>query len=192
MSARIKLLKNILHNANICAKISTIIEAFEVFMKKIMILAACLLILSLTGCKLVDSVRDIFDGGITCGGPVQRGDSDYEGAIISYVDNDSRSVTVTIKNESLSTWQSGNMRSYSLETERDGVWYEVTPTGDLANTMELLIFAPGEEMTHTFDLYARYGELPEGHYRVVKSYWANKTAFKDATEFHLTCEFWVE
>ena len=163
-------------------------------MKKLIILAACLLILSLTGCELADGIKFPWgkDSEISASDPVDYTYTGYDGAIIAYVKSDAKSLTVTISNESDSTWQSGNMRSYSLEVLRDGVWYAVEPTGDLANTMELMIFAPGEKITHTFDLYARYGELPAGHYRVVKSYWANKTETKEAGEFYLACEFDVE
>jgi hypothetical protein len=84
------------------------------------------------------------------------------------------------------------MRDYSLEAEKNGEWYTVNQVGELANTMELMIFAPGETLTHTFEFKERYGNLPSGKYRVVKSFWANKTETADAHEFHLVCEFTVE
>ena len=84
------------------------------------------------------------------------------------------------------------MRDYRLETERGGEWYEVKQIGEFANTMELMIFTPGQILTHTFDLELRYGKLPAGSYRVVKSFWANATATEEAHEFYLICEFSVE
>ena len=84
------------------------------------------------------------------------------------------------------------MRDYRLEAEKDGEWYEVKQTGELANTMELMIVAPGESFEHTFLFANRYGKLPTGTYRVVKSFWANKTDTTDAHEFYLICEFDVK
>ena len=84
------------------------------------------------------------------------------------------------------------MRDYRLEAQNDGEWYEVLQTGEFANTMELMIFAPGESITHTFLFSERYGKLAEGRYRVVKFFWANKTETEDAHEFVLICEFDVK
>jgi hypothetical protein len=84
------------------------------------------------------------------------------------------------------------MRDYRLEIERDGEWYEVKQIGELANTMELMIFAPEQELTHTFEFAERYGKLATGRYRVVKSFWANATETSEAGEFYLVCEFTVE
>ena len=114
------------------------------------------------------------------------------GAIITLISADSTALTVKIENNTDSTWQSGNMKDYSLEVQKDGEWYTVNQIGEFANTMELMIFAPGESMTHTFRFSDRYGNLTPGKYRVVKSYWANKTDTADAHEFHLVCEFTVD
>ena len=111
---------------------------------------------------------------------------------MEYISNTSDTLTVKIENLTDSTWQSGNMRDYSLEAERDGEWYSVTQIGEFANTMELMLFAPGNELTHTFKFKDRYGKLPAGKYRVVKSFWANATETVEAGEFHLVCEFTVE
>jgi hypothetical protein len=84
------------------------------------------------------------------------------------------------------------MGDYRLEIERDGEWYEVKQIGELANTMELMIFSPEQSLTHTFNFSERYGRLTAGKYRVVKSFWANATEKADAHEFYLICEFTVE
>lgn len=108
------------------------------------------------------------------------------------IESSPTSLTVRIENNTDSTWQSGNMRDYRLEAERDGEWYEVKQIGELANTMELMIFAPGESLTHTFEFGERYGTLPQGKYRVVKSFWANATPSTEAHEFYFVCEFVVD
>ncbi|MBQ7343156.1 MAG: hypothetical protein IJW53_00155 [Clostridia bacterium] len=159
-------------------------------MKKIIIAAALLLLCaSLMSC---DMINKFFGDDIKLGDKSDNPKTEEQGAVITRVSSDSSSLTVKIENNTDSTWQSGNMRDYSLEAEKDGEWYTVTQIGELANTMELMIFAPGETLTHTFEFRERYGNLTPGKYRIVKSFWANKTATADAHEFHLVCEFTVE
>ena len=160
--------------------------------KTVLILAALFIILSsFTGC---DVVRTLIAKGL--GAKVtdepECEKTTYDGAIMEYVSSTSDTLTVRMENRTDSTWQSGNMRDYHLEAERDGKWYEVEQIGEFANTMELMIFAPGNEMTHTFSFSERYGKLLPGKYRVVKSFWANATDSTEAHEFHLVCEFTVE
>ena len=162
-------------------------------MRKIgLIIIAALLISSLVGCDMIKKTFDKFQNA-TIGGEVDSdGRESYDGASMTALSWDSESLTVKIYNGTESTWQSGNMKSYSLEAESDGVWREVTQIGEFANTMELMIFAPDEELTHTFSFSGRYGRLPAGKYRVVKSFWANATEASEAHEFYLSCEFTVE
>lgn len=164
-------------------------------MKKYLLIAVCLMLLLVTGCDMKKkiTVGDKADANMNPSAGLDEGiGSTYEGAVMTYVSSDSHSLTVTISNNTESTWQSGNMRDYELQVMKDGEWYKVEQIGEFANTMELLIFSPGESMTHTFAFDARYGELTEGSYRVIKAYWANRTENSDAREFHLWCEFEVE
>lgn len=161
-------------------------------MKKSLLLITALLIIvmSCSGCEAVKGFINKKFGatfGELAGNKTLR-----EGAKMEYISNTSDTLTVKIENLTDSTWQSGNMRDYSLEAERDGEWYSVTQIGEFANTMELMLFAPGNELTHTFKFKDRYGKLPAGKYRVVKSFWANATETFEAGEFHLVCEFTVE
>lgn len=160
--------------------------------KTLLMIAALLLIsVSLIGC---DAAKELFDknSGATLGEKSDGEKISYEDAKMTYVSSTSNSLTVEIKNNTASTWQSGNMKDYSLEAENDGEWYSVKQIGEYANTMELMIFAPGQKMTHTFNFADRYGKLAPGKYRVVKAYWANATETTEAGEFHLVCEFTVE
>lgn len=182
----------------ICVRIlTTKFVLFGEFMRKIILIAfVCMLIYSVTGC---DKLKNgIFGGGSDTNGapkaetPVPDTErSELEGAVMKYVANTEKSLTVEMSNGTDSVWQSGNMRDYSLECERDGVWYTVEPKGDFANTMELMLFGPGDTLTHTFEFGERYGTLPAGKYRVVKSWWANATDTREAGEFYLVCEFTV-
>ena len=159
-------------------------------MRKIIIIAALVLLCaSLASC---DMIKKIFPDDIKVGDKSETPKNEESEALVTLISFDSSSLTVKIENNTDSTWQSGNMRDYSLEVERDGEWYTVTQVGEFANTMELMIFAPGETLTHTFKFSERYGNLTEGKYRVVKSFWANKTETADAHEFYLICEFTVE
>ena len=125
----------------------------------------------------------------TVGDRAPDGREEYEGAVMQYVSSTDGSLTVLIENNTDSVWQSGNMRDYRLEVEKDGEWYTVEQIGELANTMELMIFAPGDALTHTFVFTERYGKLEAGKYRVAKSWWANASDTREAGEFYLYCEF---
>ncbi len=161
-------------------------------MRKLILIAALLIICSsLASCDMIDKIKP-GSSDSTLGDKTETSKIEENNALITLISQDSASITVKIENNTDSTWQSGNMRDYSLEAEKDGEWYEVKQIGEFANTMELMIFAPGESMTHTFVFNERYGNLTPGKYRVVKSYWANKTATSDAHEFHLVCEFTVD
>ena len=162
------------------------------FMRKIILIAAMLILCApLTSCDMINKIipgkTDATVGDKTEGAKIEE-----SGAVATLISADSKSATVKIENNTDSTWQSGNMRDYSLEVEKDGEWYQVKQIGEYANTMELMIFTPGESITHTFSFTERYGNLAPGKYRVVKAYWANKTETSDAHEFYLVCEFTVE
>ena len=160
-------------------------------MKKTVFIAAILVFsLLLAGCDMIDELK--VNGNAGLGEKVEdESMPTREGALIEAISSSETSLTVKIDNNTDSTWQSGNMRDYRLETERDGEWYEVKQIGEFANTMELMIFAPGKTLTHTFEFAERYGKLSEGNYRVVKSFWANATESTEAHEFYLVCEFTV-
>ena len=157
----------------------------------IFVVAALLLLLSLVGCEMIDKYIPKKDASI--GDKVVDSEKVTEdGADVTVVSSSDTALTVTIVNNTDSTWQSGNMRDYRLEVEKDGEWYEVKQIGEYANTMELMIFASGQSMTHTFEFAERYGKLGAGKYRIVKSFWANATPTSEAHEFYLICEFTVE
>lgn len=160
-------------------------------MKNTLLIAAIMLVLiSLTGCDMIEKIIPLKNA--TVGDKANSDNPTREGADITLISSSATALTVKIENNTDSTWQSGNMRDYHLEARKDGEWYTVNQIGEFANTMELMIFAPGENMTHTFEFSERYGKLADGKYRVVKSFWANATPTTEAHEFHLICEFTVE
>ena len=167
-------------------------------MKKILLIALlCLVIGSMVGCDTLKSGifgNDNNDGddSKTPTPTEDAGHTELKGAVMKYISSDDKTLTVELENDTDSVWQSGNMRDYALERESDGKWYTVEPKGDFANTMELMLFGPGDKLVHTFDFSERYGVLAAGKYRVVKSWWANATDTTEAGEFYLTLEFSVE
>lgn len=158
-------------------------------MKKTLFIA---LICILTAVLIACDTKEEKDDEISIGDPVPDERGNLEGARMEYVSNTNTSLTVFMKNDTDSTWQSGNMRDYHLEMFCNGVWCIVEDKVEIPNTMELMLFAPGETLTHTFDLSVRYGTLGKGRYRVVKSWWANATKTVVAGEFYLMCEFDVD
>ena len=161
--------------------------------RNILIAAILLILLSLVGCEKIANVIDQ-NKNATTGDKIDGNTPtpSQDGAQITLVSSSDTSLTVKIDNDTESTWQSGNMRDYRLDVMRDGEWYEVKQIGEYANTMELMLFTPGQTLTHTFEFTDRYGKLPSGEYRVVKSFWANATETEEAHEFYLICEFTVE
>ena len=159
------------------------------FMRRIiLVIAAMLILVSLTGCDTIKKISNM----IEVGEKVEHPYASMNGAEVDVISADNKSLTIKIVNKTDSTWQSGNMKDYRLEKEKDCEWYEVNQIGEYANTMELMIFAPGEELTHTFNFADRYGTLTSGKYRVVKAFWANRTDTMEAHEFYLVCEFDVK
>ena len=161
-------------------------------MRKYILIAAVLIAMtSLVGCDMIKNIN--VEKSATLGDAVEGGNkTTLDGAEMTFVSSTAKSLSVIMKNNTASTWQSGNMRDYRLEAEQGGEWYEVQQVGELANTMELMIFAPGQTLEHTFEFSDRYGTLPAGKYRVVKAFWANATDTFEAHEFYLICEFTVE
>ena len=158
--------------------------------KTLFIAAALILLVSLGGCDMIKNALP--NKNATIGDKVENEAPTSDGAVVSCDSSSATHLTVTIVNNTDSTWQSGNMRDYRLEAEQGGEWYQVNQIGEFANTMELMLFTPGQTLTHTFEFADRYGALPAGKYRVVKSFWANATATAEAHEFLLICEFTVE
>ncbi len=152
-------------------------------MKKAIVLTSVIFCLFIfTGCSMLNKNASSGDKADTSQGG-------YDGAVIEYVKSDETSLTVKITNNTSSTWQSGNMRDYQLQVLNGEEWYRVEQIGEFANTMELMLIAPGESLTHTFEFKNRYGILGTGHYRVVKSFWANKTDTEEERSFALVLEF---
>lgn len=114
----------------------------------------------------------------------------YEGVTVMVAEGTARpgTVTVEILNTTDLEIDSGNEHDFGLQKEVDGKWYWLETKGEWANTAEALIYERDtpRELELTWD--SRYGSLPEGHYRVIKSFFEYRGP-GDCTDFLLAAEF---
>lgn len=74
-------------------------------------------------------------------------------------------------------------QDYSLQEEIEGKWYVVEAKEPMAVTMQLLWIPNGSTDTYEINWETFYGELPKGHYRIVKSVADDKQGYYIAGEF---------
>ncbi|GFI48189.1 hypothetical protein IMSAGC019_03516 [Lachnospiraceae bacterium] len=92
-------------------------------------------------------------------------------------------ITLEINNQSDKDLNYG--QDYSLQKEKDGRWYQVEPESPVAVTLELLWIPAGSTQEMEVRWEASYGKLPEGHYRIVKSFADEEKGYYLAGEFSL-------
>ena len=86
---------------------------------------------------------------------------------------------------------SGNAYDFSLQLEQDGAWYSLKEKEPLDNTAEALVYSKDSPVVLEIDWSSRYGELPPGHYRIVKSFFEYRDG-GEHIDFLLTAEFTIE
>ena len=101
-------------------------------------------------------------------------------------------VTVTILNTTDAEIDSGNEHDFALQVEKDGKWYSLKESKDFANTAEALLFFKDEPREMDLEWAARYGSLPDGHYRVVKGFFEFNPEGPPHEHFVLAAEFTLE
>jgi len=87
---------------------------------------------------------------------------------------------------------SGKPYLIALQMEKDDQWYNLTPKKDnRASTSEAYIYYKNEPQIVSVNWVSDYGELPKGHYRIVKGFFITGTQSKTAKieNFILTDEF---
>lgn len=111
----------------------------------------------------------------------------YRGLSMEVANQTENSVTVEIRNRGDMAFQSGGKDDFILEWNRDGTWEEVPQLeGSFATLPVRQNFPAGTSSEMIFSWQGRYGELPEGTYRVVKSfgeYGARQECCRLAAEF---------
>lgn len=82
---------------------------------------------------------------------------------------------------------------FEIEAEQDGVWYQLQQLDDPSTDDETdCVIKPGERLTLKVDVKRFYGELPAGHYRLVKqfAFFENERDW-DYDTYNLSCEFTI-
>lgn len=82
---------------------------------------------------------------------------------------------------------------FEIEVEKSGVWYQLNQLDDPSTDNETdCIIKSGEILTLNIDVKTFYGELPAGHYRLIKqfAYFEHERDW-DYDTFNLACEFTI-
>ena len=74
-------------------------------------------------------------------------------------------------------------QDFSLQREKDGKWYVLESKAPMAVTMQLLWIPDRCTDTYEINWEVSYGELPKGHYRIIKSVADDKQGYYMAGEF---------
>lgn len=101
------------------------------------------------------------------------------------------SAKVWVKNNTEFEITSGNEYDFFLQVYQDNHWYSIK-TGDRSNTAEAMVLKG--EQTIDINWIDIYGELPKGHYRIVKEFfpWSNEESLGYKNAFYLSDEFDIE
>jgi len=107
------------------------------------------------------------------------------------------SLTVSITSTSEAEINSGNKYNFSIQMEKDGEWYALKEGKPKDSTSESIVYSgpdigPGYFTTLNLTWADRYGELPKGHYRVVKSFSEVNPEGPPHTSFLLAAEFTLD
>ncbi|MDE5862063.1 MAG: hypothetical protein K2H28_07700 [Ruminococcus sp.] len=82
---------------------------------------------------------------------------------------------------------------FEIEAEQNGIWYSLRQLDDPAKNEETdCIIKPDERLTLETDVRSFYGELPAGHYRMIKqfSFFENERDW-DYDTYNVSCEFTI-
>lgn len=101
----------------------------------------------------------------------------------------STGVVVEVVNNSDVLLVSGNEHDFLVQVEKDGQWSTLVSKEELANTDEALLFSSDNTVQLFFDWEYRYGELKDGHYRIVKRFWPDNNY---DTQYYIAAEFIIE
>lgn len=82
---------------------------------------------------------------------------------------------------------------FEIEVEQSGIWYQLKQLDDPTKSNETdCIITPNERLTLEIDVKNFYGELPAGHYRLIKqfAFFENERDW-DYDTYNLSCEFTI-
>jgi hypothetical protein len=103
---------------------------------------------------------------------------------------DSR-VTLILENHTDKTYIYG--AGYSIEYEKDGIWYEMIPINDMAFISIGYILKPNELKEITVDWEYHYGKLTSGKYRIIKGVFLEiDTPIREEEITHIAAELIIK
>ncbi len=135
---------------------------------------------------------------VGCGAnPVKIGEkSQYEvnnGELTLTIKNDTLSnkkTTLILTNQTDALYYYGN--PFSIEYEKDGIWYELEPVNDLYFTLPAFNLEAGKSVEIVVDWEYGYGELSSGNYRIVKAISPDLSRSLTADDYiYITVEFTI-
>lgn len=103
-----------------------------------------------------------------------------------------KELTFLIENNSNKEYQYAT-DYFEIEAEQSGTWYQLNQLNDFTKSNETAsILKPDGRLALKIDIKSYYGELPAGHYRLIKpfAYFENEKDW-DYDTFNLSCEFTV-
>ena len=150
-------------------------------MKKIMVLMLCLVLaLSMVGCgnKMKYSDSNVTEANTYPNVSMELYDDTITNGLL----------TLTLTNNNDFDIESGNQYDFAIEAFRNDKWQSIE-IGERVNTTEACAYYKGEHLIQ-FGISEIYGELPNGHYRLVKCFWPENEGLD--TKFYLSVEFDIE
>ena len=135
-------------------------------------------------------------GLIGCGNQIKYADSNI-GEVNNYSDvsmelyDDTVTnglLTLTLTNNNDFDMESGNQYDFAIEVLHKDKWRSIE-IGERDNTAEACTYYKGKHLIQ-FAVSEIYGELPSGHYRLVKCFWPENEGLDN--KFYLSVEFDVE
>lgn len=108
-----------------------------------------------------------------------------EDLVLSVVDVSVKPTEMMITIDNMSETDFSYGRDYTIQRMKRDKWYEVEPIGELVVSPRPVLLPMGITNLHTYRWETYYGELPAGHYRVVKTITDGTEEFVLAGEFDI-------
>lgn len=150
-------------------------------MKKMIAIVLCLvLVLSLAGCgnKMKYSDSSIDEVNAYPNVSMELHDDTITNGLL----------TLTLINNNEFDIESGNQNDFAIEVLHKDKWQSIV-VDERDNTSDACIYFTGKHLIQ-FGVSEVYGELPSGHYRLVKCFWPQNEGLDN--KFYLSAEFDVK
>ncbi len=119
-------------------------------------------------------------------GPEYKGEvNTSEELVLSVVEVSVKSTEMMITIDNMSETDFSYGRDYTIQRMKRDKWYEVKPIGELVVSPRAVLLPMGIANLHTYRWETYYGELPAGHYRIVKTVTDGTQEYVLAGEFDI-------